>query len=102
MHSPVGQGTFEEVLPLEGTSDPMKTCDSATLLLAMVSNGCFQSPSFVRPLFQAESRGIGAIQIIVVIPSSFRRTRSPKNPVHCQHTYCQGLGHSEAPMISSH
>ena len=38
---------------------------SATLLLVMSSNGCFQRPSFVRQLLQAEGRGIGAIPIIV-------------------------------------
>ena len=38
---------------------------SATLLLVMSSNGCFQRPSFVRQLFQAASRGIGAIPVIV-------------------------------------
>ena len=31
----------------------------------MSSNGCFQRPSFVRQLFQAASRGIGAITVIV-------------------------------------
>ena len=39
--------------------------ESATLLLVMSSNGCFQRPSFVRQLFQAERRGIGALPIIV-------------------------------------
>ena len=29
------------------------------------SNGCFQRPSFVRQLFQAQSRGIKAVPIIV-------------------------------------
>ena len=38
---------------------------SATTLLVMSSNCCFQKPSFVRQLFQAEARGIGAIPIIV-------------------------------------
>ena len=38
---------------------------SATLLLVMNSNGCFQRPGFVRQLFQAASRGIGAIPVIV-------------------------------------
>ena len=39
--------------------------ESTTLLLVMSSNGCFQRPSFVRQLFQAEKRGIGAVPIIV-------------------------------------
>merc|ERR1712136_1765 len=38
---------------------------SASLLLVMSSNGCFQRSSFIRQLFQAERLGIGAIPIIV-------------------------------------
>ena len=38
---------------------------SVTTVLVMSSNGCLQRPSFVRQLFQAEARGIGAIPIIV-------------------------------------
>ena len=43
---------------------------SVTAVLVMSSNGCFQRPNFVRQLFQAEARGIGAIPIIV--DESFR------------------------------
>ena len=37
----------------------------ASLLLVMSSTACFQKPSFVRQLFQAERLGMGAIPIIV-------------------------------------
>ena len=72
-------------------SDPLNTCHSATLLLAMSCNGCIQRPSFVRQLFQAERRGFGAIPIIV-----YDRFQYPsdvfffKNSVLFQPTYFQG------------
>ena len=39
--------------------------ETTTTLLVVCSNGCFQKPSFVRQLFQAQSHGIRAVPIIV-------------------------------------
>ena len=49
--------------PLLGPDEDLPA--SATTLLVMCSNGCFLKPAFVRQLFQAEARGMGAIPIIV-------------------------------------
>ena len=38
--------------------------ESTTSLLVVCSTGCFQRPSFVRQLFEAETRGVVAIPII--------------------------------------
>ena len=44
-------------------------------MLVVCSNGCFQTPGFVRQLLQAESRGVAAIPIIV--DGSFRFPSEP-------------------------
>jgi len=49
--------------------------ESATTVLVVCSNGCFQTPGFVRQLLQAESRGVAAIPIIV--DGSFRFPSEP-------------------------
>ena len=45
--------------------------ETTTTLLVVCSNGCFQRPSFVRHLFEAEARGIGAVRSLLRIISSF-------------------------------
>ena len=60
---------LKRFFPLTGAGHVLGPAEAlptgATTLLVMSSNGCFQKPHFVRQLFQAEARGIGAIPIIV-------------------------------------
>ena len=46
-----------------GPDEPLP--ESTTTVLVVCSNGCFQTPGFVRQLLQAESRRVGAIPIVV-------------------------------------